>query len=288
MNASMTAGKIAATRRLAGLALFLLLVGILVVSAQARPQAQPVQPKAPVKATPSGTSGQGTAAKKSLPARPAYDRSLLHPALLKEKAPEQYKVKFTTTRGDFTVTVTRSWAPLGADRFYNLVKHHFYDNASLFRVVPGFVAQFGISSYPAVTAAWQKTEIKDDPVTQTNKKGYITFATAGPNTRTTQVFISLKDNPFLDKSGFAPFGVVDGNGVNVVEMFYDQYGDNAGIDQGQIEKQGRAYLDKGFPKLDTIKTATITEPAPAATPAAGSKPAPAAATKPATTTKKPQ
>jgi peptidyl-prolyl cis-trans isomerase A (cyclophilin A) len=214
---------------------------------------------------------------------------LLRPALLKEKAPETYKVKFTTTRGEFTMVVTRAWAPLGADRFYNLVKHHFYDNASLFRVVPGFVAQFGISSYPPVTAAWEKTEIKDDPVTQTNKKGYVTFATAGANTRTTQIFINLKDNAVLDKSGFAPFGSVDAAGMKVVEMFYDQYGDNAGIDQGLIEKQGKSYLDKNFPKVDTIKTAVITDPPPSATPAAAPKPkAATTAPKPATTTKKPQ
>ncbi|MGC1902699.1 MAG: peptidylprolyl isomerase [Candidatus Acidiferrum sp.] len=204
-------------------------------------------------------------------ARSTYDRALLHPSLLKEKAPETYIVKFVTTRGDFTVTVTRAWAPIGADRFYNLVKHHFYDNASVFRAVPNFVTQFGVSSYPAVTAAWQKTEIKDDPVTQSNKKGALVFATAGPNTRTTQVFINLKDNAFLDKTGFAPFGTVDADGMKVVEMFYDQYGDNAGIDQAKIEKEGKPYLDKSFPKLDAIKSATITSPVPAATPAAKPK-----------------
>jgi len=200
-----------------------------------------------------------------------YDRALLHPALLKDKAPDTYVVKFVTTRGDFTITVTRAWAPLGADRFYNLVKHHFYDNAMVFRAVPNFVTQFGISSYPAVSAAWKKTEFKDDPVSQTNKKGSIVFATAGPNTRTTQVFINLKDNTFLDKNGFAPFGTVDADGMKVVEMFYDQYGDNAGIDQEQIEKVGKSYLDKSFPKLDEIKSATIISPAPTATPAAKPK-----------------
>ncbi len=166
-------------------------------------------------------------------------------------------MKFTTTRGDFTVTVHRDWAPIGADRFYNLVKHHFYDNASFFRVVPGFVVQFGLSAFPPVNAAWKQANLKDDPVTQSNKKGYLTFATAGANTRTTQVFISLKDNARLDGMGFAPFGVVDGKGMNVVEMLYDQYGDDGGPDQGQIEAQGKPYLDKGWPKLDSIKTATI-------------------------------
>jgi peptidyl-prolyl cis-trans isomerase A (cyclophilin A) len=238
----------------------------------------PVQPQKP--AAKSGAAGQGTT-KKGASTASAYDRALLHPSLLKAKAPEQYQVKFVTTRGEFTLTVTRAWAPLGADRFYNLLRHHFYDNAGVFRVVPSFVAQFGISSYPAVTNAWKGTDIKDDPVTQSNKKGYITFATAGPNTRTTQVFINLKDNTGLDSRGFAPFGVVDDKGMNVVEMLYDQYGDNAGIDQDQIEAKGKAYLDKGFPKLDTIKSATLLTSAPAAS----SKPA---TTKAPPATKKPQ
>ena len=222
--------------------------------------------QAPASAPKAGTSRQGTTAKKG-PATAArsYDRALLKPSLLKDKAPEHYKVKFVTTRGDFTLAVTRAWAPLGADRFYTLVKHHFYDNASVFRVVPNFVAQFGISAYPAVTAAWQKTDIKDDPVTQSNKKGYITFATSGPNTRTTQVFINLQDNARLDKMGFAPCGVVEDDGMKVVQMFYDQYGDDAGPDQPKIEKQGKPYIDKGWPKLDTIKSATLLTTVPAAT-----------------------
>jgi peptidyl-prolyl cis-trans isomerase A (cyclophilin A) len=288
-------------RRFAGLSLAAVLAASTWISVDARTQAQPVKPVAPVQPTTpppdqaaptKAGASQGTPTKKTTAAaRPAYDRTLLRPALLKEKAPDVYKVKFTTTRGEFTMVVTRAWAPLGADRFYNLVKHHFYDNASVFRAVPAFVAQFGISSYPGVTTAWQKTEIRDDPVTQSNKKGYVTFATAGPNTRTTQVFINLKDNPALDSRGFAPFATIDAEGMKVVDMFYDQYGDNAGIDQGQIEKQGKAYLDKSFPKLDTIKTAVITDPPPSAAPAAkpAAKPASGAgATKPAATTKKPQ
>jgi peptidyl-prolyl cis-trans isomerase A (cyclophilin A) len=190
-------------------------------------------------------------------ARSTYDRALLRPAGLKAQAPEKYQVKFVTTRGEFTVTVTRSWAPIGADRFYNLVKHHYFDNASFFRVVPGFVVQFGLSAYPAVSAAWSNAKLTDDPVTQSNKRGYLTFATAGPNTRTTQVFISLKDNAGLDRQGFAPFGVVEAPGMKVVDMFYDQYGDSNGPDQGQIEAQGKPYLDKGWPKLDSIKSAAL-------------------------------
>src|SRR5271156_2322914 len=169
--------------------------------------AQPPATQAPAthkRATPSSAAAR------------TYDRALLHPALLKAQAPATYQVKFTTTKGDFTLTVTRAWAPLGADRFYNLVKHHFYDNATVFRVVPNFVAQFGLSAYPPVSAAWKNANLTDDPVTQSNKKGYITFATAGANTRTTQVFINLVDNARLDRLGFAPFGQVT-DGMNAVE-----------------------------------------------------------------------
>jgi peptidyl-prolyl cis-trans isomerase A (cyclophilin A) len=245
-----------------------------------------LQAQAP--ASSSGASSQGTTTKKKSATTTAtapvrqYDRALLHPALLRDKAPDEYKVKFTTTRGDVIVTVTRAWAPLGADRFYSLVKHHFYDNASFFRVLPGFVVQFGIGAYPPVSAAWKTAVIKDDPVTQSNQRGYLVFATAGANTRTTQVFINLVDNKRLDSMGFAPFGQVT-DGMNVVEMMYDQYGEGApqgsGPDQDQIEKQGKPYLDKGWPKLDSIKTTAIISPAP--TPAAAAKPAAKPAPKPA-------
>jgi peptidyl-prolyl cis-trans isomerase A (cyclophilin A) len=248
--------------------------------------ASSAQTPAPAKSS----SPQGTTAKKTTgtAARPAYDRALLHPALLKEKAPDQYKVQFSTTRGDFVVTVTRSWAPLGADRFYNLVKHHFYDNASFFRVLPGFMAQFGISAYPAVNKVWEPAVIKDDPVTQSNVRGYVTFATGGPNTRTTQIFINFGDNKRLDNDGFAPFGLVT-DGMKVVDMFYDQYGEGApsggGPDQDLIQKQGKPYLDKGWPKLDSVTTTTIVSPVPAP----GTKPAAGTASKTnAPADKKPQ
>ena len=251
-----------AARAAAGIALALFAVSSNFRRANAGPRKDP--------------SAQSTTTKKSTAptaARPAYDRALLHPALLKEKAPDEYKVQFSTTRGDFVVTVTRAWAPLGADRFYNLVKHHFFDNASFFRVLPNFMAQFGISAYPAVNKVWEPATIKDDPVTQHNVRGYVSFATAGANTRTTQVFINFGDNSRLDHDGFAPFGQVT-DGMKVVDMFYDQYGEGApsggGPDQDQIQKQGKPYLDKGWPKLDYIKTATIISPAP--TPAAPSLP----------------
>jgi cyclophilin family peptidyl-prolyl cis-trans isomerase len=186
------------------------------------------------------------------------DPALLHPADLKAKAPETYDVTFSTTKGDFVVEVVRSWAPIGADRFYNLVKHGFYTDAAFFRIVPGFVVQFGLSANPGVNRAWHSANIKDDPVTQTNKPGYLTFATAGPNTRTTQVFINLGDNGGLDRQGFAPFGRVT-SGMDVVQKLYSGYGEQP--DQGAITNQGKAYVDKNFPKLDTIKSATISTPA---------------------------
>ena len=197
--------------------------------------------------------------------------------MLKEKAPETFQVKFETARGDFAMNVTRSWAPMGVDRFYNLVKHHFYDNIVVFRAVPGFVVQFGISSYPAVSAAWSNANIKDDPVTQSNKRGYVTYAkTSQPDSRSTQIFISFKDNSFLDSQGFAPFGVIDPEGMKVVEMLYDQYGDQPTGEQEQITKLGKAYLDTKYPKLDVIKHATIV----GAAAAAASAPAKPAAPKP--------
>ena len=216
-----------------------------------------------------------------------YDRSLLKPSLLKEQAPDTYQVKFETTRGDFTITVTRAWAPLGSDRFYNLVKHHYFDNARAFRVIPGFVAQFGISAYPPVTRAWRDAKIKDDPRSQSNKRGTIVFATSGPNTRTTQLFINFKDNTSLDSMGFTPFGVVDADGMKVVEMFYDQYGDTAGMDQDNIENQGEKYLAAKWPKLDTIKRAYLIGAAATAPAKPAAKPAPKPAAKPAASTAKP-
>src|ERR1700694_5508365 len=230
----------------------------------------PEQPKAEATAAPKGeppaaAAPEATASAPAPAPRSGYDRALLPAALLKEKAPETFRVKFTTTRGDFIVTVNRGWAPIGADRFYNLVKHHFYDNASFFRVVPGFIVQFGISAYPPVAAAWDQANIQDEPVTQSNKRGYLTYAkTSMPNTRSTQIFINLKDNAGLDRQGFSPFGYVDAQGMKVVDMLYDQYGDSAGPDQDQISKQGKAYLHKGWPQLASIKTATLMGPAPAA------------------------
>lgn len=244
---------------------------------------------APAKPSTAAAPKAGATAKSAATAATAYDRALLRPALLNEKAPETYQVKFVTTRGEFTVAVTRSWAPIGADRFYNLVKHHFYDNASFFRVVPGFVVQFGLSAYPAVSLAWANANLKDEPVIQSNKRGYLTYAkTSMPNTRSTQIFINLKDNAALDRQGFSPFGVVDAEGMKVVEMFYDQYGDSTPPEyQDLIAKSGKPYLDKNWPKLDSIKTATLVG-SPAASSAKPATPAKPAAAKPAPAATKPQ
>jgi len=249
---------------------------ILAIPAVAQTPAAPAKPKSAVAAK---------------PATAIYDHTLLKPALLKAQAPDTYQVKFDTTRGEFTITVTRAWSPLGADRFYNLVKHHYFDNARFFRVLPNFVVQFGLSAEPAVNAAWEKATIKDDPRSHSNIRGTLVFATAGPNTRTTQLFINLKDNGSnLDSQGFTPFGQVDGDGMKVVEMLYDQYGESAGMDQENITKGGEKFLATHWPKLDTIKSATLigaaaTTPAkPAPKPTTAAKPA----TKPATTTPKPQ
>jgi peptidyl-prolyl cis-trans isomerase A (cyclophilin A) len=199
-------------------------------------------------------------------AHKTYDPALLHPATLKAQAPDSFEVKFETTAGDFTVTVTRAWSPLGADRFYNLCKHHYFDNSSFFRVHPGFMVQFGISSYPDVAKAWNNANIKDDPHQQSNRTGTITFATAGPNTRTTQLFINYADNAFLDSQGFTPFGEVT-DGMDVVKKIYSGYGEmpamgGQGPNPEQIESQGKPYLEKNFPKIDYIKTTTIVgEPA---------------------------
>ena len=201
------------------------------------------------------------APKKAAPA-PAAAPDLLKPATMKAKAPDSYKAKFTTTKGDVIIQVTRAWAPLGADRFYNLVKYGFYKDAAFFRVLPRFVAQFGIPARPEVAAAWDHAYIVDDRVTQSNKRGTLTFATAGPNTRTTQIFINFSDNAALDTQGFAAFGQVI-EGMDIVDKFFSGYGESP--DQGRITAFGKAYLDKSFPNLDRIVSAIIMpEDAPAA------------------------
>jgi peptidyl-prolyl cis-trans isomerase A (cyclophilin A) len=186
--------------------------------------------------------------------------NLSDPASLNEKAPAVYQAKFDTSKGSFVIEVHRDWASNGADRFYNLVKNGFYNDARFFRVLEGFMAQFGINVNPEISAVWRDANIKDDPVKQSNSRGTVTFATAGPNTRTTQVFINFADNAALDGQGFSPFGKVV-SGMDVVDSLYGGYGEGApngeGPDQGRLQAYGNAYLQKSFPKLDYIKTATI-------------------------------
>jgi peptidyl-prolyl cis-trans isomerase A (cyclophilin A) len=189
--------------------------------------------------------------------------ALKNPAALKDTAPAKFTVTFDTSAGAFAVEVQRAWAPNGADRFYNLVKAGYYDECRFFRVVDNFMVQFGINGDPAVNAVWMGARIPPDPVKQSNRRGYITFAMGGsPDTRTTQVFINFKDNGFLDQSGFAPFGRVT-SGMDVVDKLYKGYGEGApsgkGPEQGRIQQAGNAYLMKDFPKLDYIKKATIAE-----------------------------
>jgi peptidyl-prolyl cis-trans isomerase A (cyclophilin A) len=188
-------------------------------------------------------------------------KSLLAPAAFKEVAPDVYNVKFDTSIGEFVIRVTRAWAPNGADRFYNLVKNGFYDETRFFRAVPNFMVQFGINGDPTVAKVWQNARIPPDKVTQSNKKGFITFAMgASPDTRTTQVFINFRANTNLDGMGFAPFGEVV-SGIEVVDKIHTGYGEGAprgaGPAQGRVVAEGNAYLTKSFPKLDYIKTATI-------------------------------
>jgi peptidyl-prolyl cis-trans isomerase A (cyclophilin A) len=195
-------------------------------------------------------------------AAPALAQSpkLSNPAALTEQAPASYKARFDTSKGVFVIQVNRAWAPHGADRFYNLVKNGFYDNVRFFRVLTGFMAQFGINGNPAVMAHWRAAQIPDDPVRQSNKRGMITFATAGPNTRTTQVFINFADNSGLDGQGFAPFGQVV-SGMKVVDSLNAEYGEGAprgrGPDQGRLQMEGNTYLMRDFKRLDYVKKATI-------------------------------
>ena len=178
-----------------------------------------------------------------------------------ESAPPTFNVRLETTKGDVEIEVTREWAPKGADHFHTLVKTGFYDGARFFRVRPGFVVQFGISGDPKTNRLWSTMNLQDDPVKQSNTRGMVTYATAGPNTRTTQIFINLADtNKRLDKDGFAPFGKVT-KGMDVVESFYNGYGEMAprgqGVDTDKLEQQGTPYLESKFPRLDFIKKAAI-------------------------------
>ena len=196
-------------------------------------------------------------------AAPSPLRPLLDPPHATEQAPDRFRVRFETTKGPFVIEVTRAWAPRGADRFYNLVRVGYYDDVAFFRVIENFMVQFGIHGDPAVNAAWRQARIPDDPVTQSNKRGMVTYAMAGPDTRTTQLFINFRDNAGLDGQGFSPFGRVV-EGLSVVDSLYSGYGEGApsgvGPEQGRAQGEGNAYLKSRFPKLDFVKTARLVKP----------------------------
>lgn len=188
-----------------------------------------------------------------------------NPAALSEQSPPTFQVAFDTSKGRFVVDVHREWAPIGADRFYNLVKNGFYDGTRFFRVRPGFMAQFGLNGNPEIQSPWQRAFLRDEPVTQKNLRGFVTFTTEGrPQSRFTQIFINYNDNSRLDADGFAPFGQVV-TGMEVVDKLYAPP-DDAQPDQRRILREGNEYLGKEFPQLDFVKKATII-PAIPATPA---------------------
>jgi peptidyl-prolyl cis-trans isomerase A (cyclophilin A) len=198
------------------------------------------------------------APKPAAPKPAAAPNRLLNPAALNAKAPELYKVKFDTSKGVILMEVHRDWAPLGADRIYNLTRNGFFNGSRFFRVIHTFMVQFGINGNPDVTAAWEKTVLKDDPKTmQSNIRGFVTYGNTGrPNSRGTQIFINYKDNSFLDAQGFVPFGKVV-EGMEVADMLSDEYGTKPQDAQYRISTEGNKFLLANFPKLDYIKTATV-------------------------------
>ncbi len=199
-------------------------------------------------------------------AAPLDDTSpLMSPAsdAMNQTAPEVFRARFETSKGDFVIEVQREWAPRGADRFYNLVTNGFFEGVHFFRVIDGFMAQFGIHGDPAVSARWRQARITDDPVTKSNLRAAVTFAMTGqPNSRTTQLFINLADNTNLDGMGFAPFGLVV-EGMDIVNQLYSGYGEGApsgnGPDQNRIQTEGSQYLTSDFPELDSVGRAMIEE-----------------------------
>ena len=177
-----------------------------------------------------------------------------------EPPPDVFRVNLATSKGPVEIEVRRAWAPRGADHFYELVKTGFYDGNRFFRVVRNFVVQFGISGDPQLNRLWANANLPDDPVKQSNVTGTLTYAHLGPNSRSTQLFINLKDNKTLDKQGFAPIGKVI-SGMATVERLYSSYGEMAprgqGPDPSRIEVEGNAYLEDHFARLDFINKATI-------------------------------
>jgi peptidyl-prolyl cis-trans isomerase A (cyclophilin A) len=216
-------------------------------------------------APPNGNPGSPGAEPNGAPVKiepdPPTNAKLLKPEAATEKAPATFKAKFETSKGEFVVEIHRDWSPNGADRFYNLIKLGYYNHTRFFRVVDGFMVQWGIHGDPAVNPKWSSATIQDDKVKESNKRGFITFAKTGmPNSRTTQVFINFKDNGRLDGMGFSPFGKII-KGMDIVDSLYKGYGEGApqgrGPSQGRLQAEGNAYLKKDFPKMDWIKSTSI-------------------------------
>ncbi len=209
-----------------------------------------------------GQSAESAAAESGGPESAEPQNLLLNPASeeMNKTAPDLFQAKFETSKGDFVIEVHRDWSPNGADRFYNLVRNGYYDGVRFFRVLDGFVAQFGISGDPEVSAIWRQRAIPDDSARASNTRGYVTYAMAGTDTRTTQVFINYGDNSRLDGRGFAPFGLVV-EGMDVVDGFYSEYGESApsgrGPNQARIQAEGNGYLETEFPLLDHVKRAYV-------------------------------
>ena len=200
---------------------------------------------------------------------------LKDPASLTEHAPASYRARFDTSKGVFVIEVTREWAPQAADRFFNLVKHGFYDGARFFRVLDGFMAQFGLNGTPEIQRPWQSAGIADEPVVQSNLRGFVSFAKESmPNTRFTMVFINFADNSFLDKDGFPPFGRVI-TGMDVVDTLYSGYGRQNQPDQRRILREGNAYLLAEYPRLDFIRKAALVTETGGRRPTARTTPVPA-------------
>lgn len=226
---------------------------------EAEPKPPPIETtKAAEATTPAGAAKAPDAPRKAI-------NPLLTPRepIMNQKAPDTFKASFETTKGTFVIQISRSWSPNGADRFYNLVRNGFYDECRFFRVLSGFVAQFGINGDPNVSSFWREATIPDDPVKASNTRGMVTYAKSGaPNSRTTQLFINYRDNSRLDQDGFSPIGEVV-EGMDIVDSLHSGYGEGApngqGPEQGRIQSEGNKYLKARFPNLDYIKKATIVQ-----------------------------
>jgi peptidyl-prolyl cis-trans isomerase A (cyclophilin A) len=231
---------------------FIVLTSVVLTAATVAAQTSTPKPAAKPPATAAPKPAAPAAAAPKAPNR------LLNPAALTAKAPEMFKVKFDTTKGPVVILLHRDWAPKGVDRFYNMTRNGFFTGARFFRVIPNFMAQFGINGDPAVNDAWEKARLTDDPPNgKSNVRGILTYGTTGqPNSRGTQLFINYKDNSYLDKQGFVPIGEVV-EGMELVDMLYADYGAAPQNEQGTLVSQGNKFMQSKYPKLDYIKTATV-------------------------------